>query len=244
MARGINKVILIGNLGRDPETRYSQDQRPVTTFSVATSESWTDRNTNERHEQTEWHDIVCFRRLAEIAGEYLRKGSKVYIEGRLQTRSWEGQDGQKRYRTEVIARDMQMLDSRGAHGRRRRLRPVPAPRGGAPRGGTARDRHGRAAGFRRVRRRRPLRAERRRRRRVRRRHPVLARACARAPTSQLLASLRSREPWPGATFPAPSLAGGRWQQRRVGETQPRDASVVVQFVATRVIRCAGETWLR
>ena len=114
MARGINKVILIGNLGRDPETRYSQDQRPVTTFSVATSESWTDRNTNERHEQTEWHDIVCFRRLAEIAGEYLRKGSKVYIEGRLQTRSWEGQDGQKRYRTEVIARDMQMLDSRGA----------------------------------------------------------------------------------------------------------------------------------
>ena len=114
MARGINKVILIGNLGRDPETRYSQDQRPVTTFSVATSESWTDRNTNERHEQTEWHDIVCFRRLAEIAGEYLRKGSKVYIEGRLQTRSWEGQDGQKRYRTEVVARDMQMLDSRGA----------------------------------------------------------------------------------------------------------------------------------
>ena len=114
MARGINKVILIGNLGRDPETRYSQDQRPVTTFSVATSESWRDRNTNEQHEQTEWHDIVCFARLAEICGEYLRKGSKVYIEGRLQTRSWEGQDGQKRYRTEVIAREMQMLDSRGA----------------------------------------------------------------------------------------------------------------------------------
>ena len=114
MARGINKVILIGNLGRDPETRYSQDQRPITTFSVATSEAWRDRNTNEQHEQTEWHDIVCFQRLAEIAGEYLRKGSKVYIEGRLQTRSWEGQDGQKRYRTEVVARDMQMLDSRGA----------------------------------------------------------------------------------------------------------------------------------
>ena len=114
MARGINKVILIGNLGRDPETRYSQDQRPVTNFSVATSESWRDRNTNEQHEQTEWHNVVCFQRLAEIAGEYLRKGSKVYIEGRLQTRSWEGQDGQKRYRTEVIARDMQMLDSRGA----------------------------------------------------------------------------------------------------------------------------------
>lgn len=114
MARGINKVILIGNLGRDPETRYSQDQRPVTNFSVATSESWRDRNTNEQHEQTEWHNVVCFARLAEIAGEYLRKGSKVYIEGRLQTRSWEGQDGQKRYRTEVIAREMQMLDSRGA----------------------------------------------------------------------------------------------------------------------------------
>ena len=114
MARGINKVILIGNLGRDPETRYTQDQRPVTNFSVATSESWRDRNTNEQHEQTEWHNVVCFARLAEIAGEYLRKGSKVYIEGRLQTRSWEGQDGQERYRTEVIARDMQMLDSRGA----------------------------------------------------------------------------------------------------------------------------------
>ena len=114
MARGINKVILIGNLGRDPETRYTQDQRPVTNFSVATSESWRDRNTNEQHERTEWHDIVCFQRLAEIAGEYLRKGSKVYIEGRLQTRSWEGQDGQKRYRTEVIARELQMLDSRGA----------------------------------------------------------------------------------------------------------------------------------
>ena len=114
MARGINKVILIGNLGRDPETRYTQDQRPVTNFSVATSESWRDRNTNEQHEQTEWHDVVCFARLAEICGEYLRKGSKVYIEGRLQTRSWEGQDGVKRYRTEVIAREMQMLDSRGA----------------------------------------------------------------------------------------------------------------------------------
>ena len=86
----------------------------MTSFSVATSESWRDRNTNEQHEQTEWHDIVCFARLAEICGEYLRKGSKVYIEGRLQTRSWEGQDGQKRYRTEVIAREMQMLDSRGA----------------------------------------------------------------------------------------------------------------------------------
>ena len=114
MARGINKVILIGNLGRDPETRYTQDQRPITNLRIATTDSWMDRNTNERHEQTEWHDVVCFARLAEISGEYLRKGSKVYIEGKLQTRSWEGQDGVKRYRTEVIARDMQMLDSRGA----------------------------------------------------------------------------------------------------------------------------------
>ena len=145
MARGINKVILIGNLGRDPETRYTQDQRPVTNFSVATSESWRDRETNEQNERTEWHDIVCFQRLAEIAGEYLRKGSKVYIEGRLQTRSWEAQDGQKRYRTEVIARELQMLDSRGAGGGQGGGYNQPAPReagmdaprgsGGAGRGG-------------------------------------------------------------------------------------------------------------
>ena len=113
MARGINKVILIGNLGRDPEMRYTANQQPIANLSVATSDSWTDRNTNERTERTEWHRVVCFARLAEICGEYLRKGSKVYIEGRLQTRSWEGQDGQTRYSTEVVARDMQMLDSRG-----------------------------------------------------------------------------------------------------------------------------------
>ena len=117
MAGGsINKVILIGNLGRDPEMRYTQDQSAVATFSVATSDRWTDRTTNERRERTEWHRIVCFRRLAEICGEYLHKGSKVYIEGQLQTRSWEGQDGQTRYTTEVVARDMQMLDSRGSGG--------------------------------------------------------------------------------------------------------------------------------
>ena len=116
MAGGINKVILIGNLGRDPETRYTQSGDPVANFSIATSESWTDRNTNERQERTEWHNIVCFRGLAKICADYLHKGSKVYIEGRLQTRSWEGQDGQTRYRTEVVARDMQMLDSRGAGG--------------------------------------------------------------------------------------------------------------------------------
>lgn len=117
MAGGsINKVILIGNLGADPEMRYTQDQNAVANFRIATSERWTDRATNERRERTEWHRIVCFRRLAEICGEYLHKGSKVYIEGQLQTRSWEGQDGQTRYTTEVVARDMQMLDSRGGGG--------------------------------------------------------------------------------------------------------------------------------
>ena len=126
MARGINKVILIGNLGRDPEMRYTQSQQAVANFSVATSESWTDRTTNERRERTEWHRVVCFRRLAEICGEYLHKGSKVYIEGSLQTRSWEGQDGQTRYTTEVVAREMQMLDSRGEGGY------VPQQEAGAP----------------------------------------------------------------------------------------------------------------
>ena len=112
MARGINKVILVGNLGRDPETRYAQGGSAVTSFSVATSESWRDRTSGEQQERTEWHNIVCFNRLGEIAGEYLRKGSKVYIEGSLRTSSWE-QDGQKRYKTDIVAREMQMLDSRG-----------------------------------------------------------------------------------------------------------------------------------
>ena len=112
MAGSVNKVILIGNLGRDPETRYSQGGNAVTSFSVATTENWRDRQSGEQQERTEWHNVVCFARLAEIAGEYLRKGSKVYIEGSLRTSSWE-QDGQKRYRTEVMARDLQMLDSRG-----------------------------------------------------------------------------------------------------------------------------------
>ena len=115
MARGINKVILIGNLGRDPETRYAQNGGAVTNFSVATTESWRDRASGENQERTEWHNVVCFARLAEIAGEYLRKGSKVYIEGSLRTTSWE-QDGQKKYRTEIMARELQMLDSRGGAG--------------------------------------------------------------------------------------------------------------------------------
>jgi single-strand DNA-binding protein len=116
MARGINKVILIGNLGRDPETRYTQGGSAVTNLRVATAESWKDRQTGEQQERTEWHSVVCFARLGEIAGEYLRKGSKVYIEGRLQTRKWQDKDGNDRYTTEIVANDMQMLDSRGGGG--------------------------------------------------------------------------------------------------------------------------------
>ena len=112
MARGINKVILIGNLGQDPEVRYTPNNVAVCNISVATSEGWKDKNTGEMQERTEWHRISMFRRLAEIAGEYLKKGSKVYIEGRLQTRKWQDQQGQDRYSTEVIADNMQMLDSR------------------------------------------------------------------------------------------------------------------------------------
>ena len=115
MARGVNKVILVGNLGRDPETRYTQNGSAVTQFSIATSDSWRDKSTGEQQDRTEWHNIVCFARLAEIAGEYLKKGSKVYIEGSLRTSNWE-QDGQKRYRTEVMARELQMLDSRANGG--------------------------------------------------------------------------------------------------------------------------------
>ena len=113
MARGINKVILIGNLGQDPEVRYTPNNVAVCNISVATSESWKDKNTGEMQERTEWHRVSMFRRLAEIAGEYLKKGSKVYIEGRLQTRKWQDQQGQDRYSTDIIADNMQMLDSRG-----------------------------------------------------------------------------------------------------------------------------------
>jgi single-strand DNA-binding protein len=116
MARGINKAILIGNLGRDPETRYTQAGAAVTHFSVATSDSWRDKQTGEQQERTEWHNVVCFARLAEIAGEYLRKGSKIYIEGRIQTRKSPDKEGLDRYTTEIIANDMQMLDSRGGGG--------------------------------------------------------------------------------------------------------------------------------
>ncbi|MEJ2455831.1 MAG: single-stranded DNA-binding protein [Candidatus Thiodiazotropha sp.] len=113
MARGINKVILIGNLGKDPETRYMPSGGAVTNVTLATSETWKDKNTGEQQERTEWHRVVFFNRLGEIAGEYLRKGSKVYVEGSLRTRKWQGQDGQDRYTTEIVASEMQMLDSRG-----------------------------------------------------------------------------------------------------------------------------------
>lgn len=109
--RGINKVILIGNLGKDPETNHMQSGGAVTNITVATSETWKDKNTGQDQERTEWHRVVFFNRLAEIAGEYLHKGSKVYIEGQLRTRKWQGQDGQDRYTTEVIANQMQMLGS-------------------------------------------------------------------------------------------------------------------------------------
>jgi len=116
MARGVNKVILIGNLGQDPEVKYMPNGNAVANITVATSESWKDKNTGEKVDKTEWHRVVFFRRLAEIAGEYLKKGSKVFIEGKLQTRKWQDKDGHDRYTTEIVANEMQMLDSRGSTG--------------------------------------------------------------------------------------------------------------------------------
>lgn len=113
MARGVNKVILIGNLGGDPEVKYMPSGNAVTNLTLATSESWKDKQTGQAQERTEWHRVVFFNRLAEIAGEYLRKGSKIYVEGSLRTRKWQGQDGQDRYTTEIVASELQMLDSRG-----------------------------------------------------------------------------------------------------------------------------------
>ncbi len=113
MARGINKVILVGNLGADPETRYMPSGGAVTNLSIATSESWKDKQSGEQKERTEWHKVAMFNRLAEIAAEYLRKGSQVYIEGKLRTRKWQDRDGNDRYTTEVIADEMQMLGGRG-----------------------------------------------------------------------------------------------------------------------------------
>lgn len=112
MARGINKVILVGNLGKDPEAKFMPNGNAVTNITVATSESWKDKQTGHPVERTEWHRIVFFNKLAEIVSEYLKKGSKVYIEGSLRTRKWQAQDGGDRYTTEIVASEMQMLDSR------------------------------------------------------------------------------------------------------------------------------------
>lgn len=129
MARGINKVILIGNLGQDPETRYMPSGGAVTNVTLATSETWKDKQTGQPQERTEWHRVVFFNRLAEIAGEYLRKGSKVYIEGSLRTRKWQDKaTGADRYTTEIVAGELQMLDSRGADAGGGQAGPQPAPR--------------------------------------------------------------------------------------------------------------------
>ncbi len=113
MARGVNKVIIIGNIGQDPEIKYMPSGGAVTNVSIATSESWKDKTTGQPQERTEWHRVVFFNRLGEIAGQYLKKGSKVYIEGSLRTRKWQAQDGTDRYTTEIVANEMQMLDGRG-----------------------------------------------------------------------------------------------------------------------------------
>ncbi len=116
MARGVNKVILVGNCGQDPESKYMPSGNAVTNVSIATSETWKDKQTGQPQERTEWHRVVFFNRLGEIAGEYLRKGSKVYVEGSLRTRKWQDKSGQDRYTTEIVASEMQMLDSRASGG--------------------------------------------------------------------------------------------------------------------------------
>ena len=141
MARGINKVILVGNLGKDPDVRYMPSGKAVTNFSIATSESWTDKQSGDKQERTEWHNIVLFDKLGEIAAEYLRKGSQVYIEGSLRTRKWQDKEGKDRYTTEIVGRDMQMLGGRGGAGgppsggggsESRQSRPAPAEDRGSP----------------------------------------------------------------------------------------------------------------
>jgi single-strand DNA-binding protein len=124
MARGINKVIIVGNLGQDPDTRYMPSGSAVTNFTVATNESWKDKATGEQKDRTEWHKVATFNRLAEISAEYLRKGSQVYIEGKLRTRKWQDKSGNDRYTTEIIADEMQMLGGRSGGGS--------APMGGDP----------------------------------------------------------------------------------------------------------------
>ena len=149
MARGINKVILIGNLGQDPESRTTPGGTTVTNIRIATSESWRDKQSGEMKEQTEWHTVVLWSRLGEIAAEYLRKGSQVYIEGRLQTRKWQDKTGNDRYTTEIVAGEMQMMGGRGGGGANQETRdrrdpgadtpPQAAAAGSAAPGGTAAD---------------------------------------------------------------------------------------------------------
>ena len=131
----VNKVILVGNLGRDPEVRYMASGEAVCNFSIATTDSWKDKN-GEKQERTEWHNIVMYRRLAEIAGEYLKKGAPVYLEGKLQTRKWQDKDGKDRYTTEILADQMQMLGGRGGDGGGGQASPqrqqAPAQRQAAP----------------------------------------------------------------------------------------------------------------
>ncbi|MBD3609182.1 MAG: single-stranded DNA-binding protein [Gammaproteobacteria bacterium] len=131
-SRGVNKVILVGNLGRDPEIRYMPSGGAVANLTIATSETWKDKQTGQQNEKTEWHRVVLFNRLGEIAGEYLKKGAKVYIEGRLQTRKWQDQSGQDRYTTEIVGNEMQMLDSRGAGGGSADFNQEQSYGGGAP----------------------------------------------------------------------------------------------------------------
>lgn len=116
MARGVNKVILVGNLGNDPDVRYTASGAAVANISIATSESWKDKNTGEQQDRTEWHRVVFFNRLAEIVSEYLKKGSQIYVEGRLQTRKWQDKEGNDRYTTEIVANEMQMLGGRSGGG--------------------------------------------------------------------------------------------------------------------------------
>ncbi len=116
MARGVNKVILVGNLGRDPEVRYTPSGSAVANVTIATSDQWKDKQTGEQQERTEWHRVVFFNRLAEVVAEYVKKGQQIYVEGRIQTRKWQDQSGQDRYTTEIVANEMQMLGGRGGGG--------------------------------------------------------------------------------------------------------------------------------
>ena len=126
-SKGVNKVILVGNLGADPETRYLPSGDPVTNLRLATTDSWKDKASGEKKEATEWHRVVLFRRLAEVAGQYLKKGSQVYIEGRIRTRKWQDKDGQERYTTEIEAEEMKMLGSRQGQGEPSYGGDAPAP---------------------------------------------------------------------------------------------------------------------